>query len=189
MKKIFIFDFAGVIGSESYFGWLKKNVPDFLDRKAEFQLIADKADLGKVSLDEFFQLVSQVTGVPSQAVWQEMYEPVTINTDLVSFIRKLKNNHIIVLFSNYHADLLRKLLHKHKILDLFDELFISSEQLVKKPDKSSFEKILDYLKVNASDVIFIDDRLENVTAARKQGIQSIQFFDLPKLEQDIQQMK
>ncbi len=189
MKKTLLFDFAGVIGSESYFGWIKKNIPNFVERKAEFQAVADKGDLGQVSSVEFFELVSQVTGIPSQSVWQEIYEPVTINAELVSFIRKLKNDHSVVLFSNYHADLLRRLLNKYQILDLFDEVFISSEQQVKKPDKSAFVKILHHLKVEASSVIFIDDRLENVEAGKRHGIHSIQFFNVSQLDKELKQLR
>jgi FMN phosphatase YigB (HAD superfamily) len=186
MIKVILFDFAGVIGSESYFGWLKKNIPNFNNRRSEFQKIADKGDMGEVNVEEFFALIKEVTGIPSDSIWKEIYEPVTIDAELISLIHELKKKYIVVLFSNYHGELLRKLLKKHGINNLFNYVFVSSEQGAKKPDEEAFLKILEKVKVHKKDVLFIDDRLENVEAGNKIGIDSILFTDVKKLKEEFQ---
>jgi len=186
IQKVLLFDFGGVIGSESYFGWLKKNIPNFQERRARFQEIANKGDLGQVTTEDFFKLVSRATNIPLRNVWKEIYEPVTINSKLISLIRRLKKDYTIVLFSNYMGEFLRIILEKHKIINLFDDIFISSEQRVKKPDKKAFLKILKRLNVEKDNVFFIDDQEKNVQAGQEMGIDSIVFIDVNQLTQNLQ---
>ena len=54
----------------------------------------------------------------------------------------------------------------------FDELFFSCELGCVKPDHRFFGTILSHLKIRSRQVLFIDDHLENVSGARKAGIQS-----------------
>ncbi|GMA39964.1 HAD family hydrolase [Mobilicoccus caccae] len=54
--------------------------------------------------------------------------------------------------------------------DHFDELFFSCDLGVAKPDPRYFEAILDRLGHGPEGVVFIDDRLDNVEAARSVGI-------------------
>lgn len=56
----------------------------------------------------------------------------------------------------------------------------------KKPNPEAFQTLLQKLKLPASSVLFIDDRIENVEAARKQGIDSIQFISPEQLKEELE---
>jgi len=185
MSNVFLFDFGGVVGSESYFGWLKKNISNFEARRAEFEEIAEKGDLGKVTPESFFKLVSDATNIPLQNVWTEIYEPVSINMEVVSLIQQLKKDNVVVLFSNYMGQLLRNILNKRKVMDLFDYIFISSEQQVKKPDARAFSLVLEKVNAQENNTFFIDDRLENIKAGQKLGIDSLIFTNAQQLTNDL----
>jgi FMN phosphatase YigB (HAD superfamily) len=63
-----------------------------------------------------------------------------------------------------------------------------TETIYKKPNKEFFIKYMKNCNVHPSKIIFIDDRLENVTAAKACGIQSI-LFTCPKiLHQDFEKI-
>jgi putative hydrolase of the HAD superfamily len=54
-----------------------------------------------------------------------------------------------------------------------------------KPDPAYYWSLLDTLDVPAGDCVFIDDRAENVEAARGVGISSIRFMSVAQLERDL----
>jgi 2-haloacid dehalogenase len=63
----------------------------------------------------------------------------------------------------------------YDFLRWFDGYFISGLEGVIKPDPEYFELALERFKFEPQDVFFIDDRTENVDAARTLGIPSIVF--------------
>ena len=52
-----------------------------------------------------------------------------------------------------------------------DGMVVSSREKVMKPDERIYRILLDRYHLNAEDTLFIDDRLENIRAAEKLGIQ------------------
>jgi putative hydrolase of the HAD superfamily len=57
----------------------------------------------------------------------------------------------------------------------FRHLFFSCQLKVAKPDPRCYNRALAGLRASAEDVIFIDDRSENVTAAAALGLRSVHF--------------
>jgi HAD superfamily hydrolase (TIGR01509 family) len=49
---------------------------------------------------------------------------------------------------------------------------------IRKPDPRIFHLVLDRLKLNAADAVFLDDTEENVVAARQLGIRSIKVISV-----------
>ena len=71
-------------------------------------------------------------------------------------------------------DFLRKL---NAPWHLFDEVFASGYAGMRKPEAGFYEFVLREigLEGRAADVIFVDDKLENVEAAKAQGLHAVQF--------------
>lgn len=84
--------------------------------------------------------------------------------------------------TQYQAEIIRKMGY----YDLFSPVLLSYEIGVKKPNPEAFQILLKKLKLPASSVLFIDDRIENVEAARKQGIDSIQFINPDELKEELE---
>lgn len=84
--------------------------------------------------------------------------------------------------TQYQAEIIRKMGY----YDLFSPLLLSYEIGVKKPNPEAFRILLKTLNLPASSVLFIDDRTENVEAAKKEGIDSIQFTSPLQLQKDLE---
>lgn len=69
-----------------------------------------------------------------------------------------------------------------KIRNLFDEVIISSELGVAKPNPIFFKQVIDILKENPENLLFIDDNPSNVKAAQKLGIESYLFRDIEDID-------
>jgi putative hydrolase of the HAD superfamily len=68
----------------------------------------------------------------------------------------------------------------------FDHLFASSELGSVKPNREIFQKVFRYLDTSPTKVVFVDDRAENVKAARDYGIRwAFRFKSISQLKRDI----
>jgi putative hydrolase of the HAD superfamily len=68
----------------------------------------------------------------------------------------------------------------------FDYVFASSELGSVKPSQEIFQKVFHYLDASPAEVVFVDDRAENVKAAANYGIRwAFQFKSIRRLKRDI----
>lgn len=63
--------------------------------------------------------------------------------------------------------------HYSDVLGLFERLFASCEMGKRKPTREAFEAVVSSVGVNANEILFFDDLLENVLGARKAGLQAV----------------
>jgi len=69
----------------------------------------------------------------------------------------------------------------HPAFTAFDELFFSARLGRVKPDPAIFRIVLDRLGAPATDVLFVDDRAENITAAARIGLGVLHFTSYARL--------
>lgn len=182
MIKVIAFDYAGVIAPGPMTDWTKSNLDINGEKYKKYIEHAHKWDSGEMTIDEVYKVLSEITGIPKDLIWDKFYEKSIFNSGVVNIIKKLKNNYKVFLFSNFIAELLRKLLEKHKLSDLFDEIIISSDYKMKKPSTEFFDLLIRTSNVKKSEIVFIDDRLDNVEGAKNFGIDSILFKDADNLK-------
>lgn len=185
MIKALIFDFAGVIGTDGYWVWLREYVKDIENKREFFQKLSEKADKGLITEQAFISSISNVSGRPSNTVWPEIFQRILINHQLIHVIQKLKKNYKIGLLSNFVYEWLDHLLIHHNLYQYFNEVIISAKQRMIKPEPEIFHEMLKRLGVKPAETIFIDDRQIHVDAANKLGIKSLLFTSTEKLQQDL----
>ena len=69
--------------------------------------------------------------------------------------------------------------------DIFERVFTSEAVGMRKPDLCFFKFVLDEIKVKPTSVVFVDDKSENVLAARSLGINGIVFDDVQRVRQSL----
>lgn len=70
-------------------------------------------------------------------------------------------------------------------LEIFDRMSFSAELGVIKPDPAAFYAALEGLDVRVADVLFIDDRPENVAGAIEAGLRAVQFRSADRLRSEL----
>jgi epoxide hydrolase-like predicted phosphatase len=186
MIKVIAFDYAQVVAEGPMSKWIKDN-PD-LD-PYEISAYKDKShlwDVGKMTPDEINQALSDITNIAPQLLWKQFYDNTSVNTEIIELIKQLKPNYKIVLFSNFIGERLRKLLDKFEITQLFDEIIISSECGLKKPDPKFYDLLVQKAGVEKEEIFFTDDSKVNVDAANLYGIKAYQFINYEQLVSDLQ---
>jgi len=95
--------------------------------------------------------------------------------ELVDTIRSLRGHYKTGLLSNAFSDLRQVVTARLNLSDAFDEMVISAEIHLMKPDARIYQYALQRLGVAAQEAVFIDDMLRNVEGACSQGMNAIHF--------------
>ncbi len=106
------------------------------------------------------------------------------NEKMFELIKKLKGKYELVCLTDtnkVHFDTY----NEDRSLDIFNKVFTSFQLGMKKSNPNTFIKILDSLKLNPDEIIFIDDHETNVENARLAGINAIRFENNEKLIEDL----
>ena len=98
-----------------------------------------------------------------------------INNEILEIIKDIKEKgYNTYVLSNAPLDI-DKYLKDKKLNQLFDGVILSASEKLMKPNQEIYELILNRFNLDAKESIFIDDKLENVEAAKKIGIGAFQF--------------
>jgi 2-haloacid dehalogenase len=87
--------------------------------------------------------------------------------------------------TNWSDELFPMALKRFDFLDLFDDIIVSGEERVAKPDPRIFEILQERIGHSLHDCIFIDDSPPNIEAAAAAGLDAILFTDTGHLREDL----
>jgi putative hydrolase of the HAD superfamily len=152
-------------------------VPEFLERYWEHRQTYDRGQSSReywstvarpgVALDE--RTVAELVD-RDNASWSE------INDETVRVLEGAAGRlgARLAVLSNAPHDF-ANVISGHPALAGFDPLLFSCRLGAAKPDRAAFQAALDELRAPARDVLFVDDRDDNVEAAIAAGLQAIRF--------------
>ena len=114
--------------------------------------------------------------------WVEMLKGPIEGT--VDIFKQLKDSGKYKLYAltNWSAETFPIAREKFDFLNWFDGVVVSGTEKMRKPDPKFFQILLDRYNLKADEVVFIDDNLRNVIAAREMGVESIHFISPDELE-------
>jgi putative hydrolase of the HAD superfamily len=132
---------------------------------------------GVLSTEEYIEHLSKLFNYPLsydvfEAGWNSIY--VGEVEGIRELMRELEPHYKLVGFSNTNA--LHETFWKTRFADVLsplDEIYCSHTLGQRKPDRESFEAVINKLGVLPQEIIFIDDLLKNVTGAEQAGIRAI----------------
>jgi len=138
----------------------------------------DRAQLGEISADEHWDNIRRILGLDAAGISEfrrQFWEGDQLDVELVDTIRSLRGRYKTGLLSNAFSDLRQVVTSVLQISDAFDQMVISAEIHLMKPDARIYQHALQRLGVAAQEAVFIDDMLRNVEGACSQGMKAIHF--------------
>ena len=144
---------------------------------------------GAVTFAQFHQFLAEKAGYRGslrdfRAVWSDFFDgPITGSEELLEAIRSRYRVAFLSNSNEVHAEDIPK-----KFASLFrkDDRFVFSYRFkVAKPDPEIFHRALEVIGALPQHVVFVDDLVENVDAARSIGMQAYQFIDSASLEKEL----
>jgi epoxide hydrolase-like predicted phosphatase len=151
-----------------------------IDELVFYSESAKKASLGAISVERHWETVRDALGIKSEDMpefLEQYWSADDLNWALMDAIRALHPLYKVGLLSNAWDDLRRTLHERWNIDGLFDELVISAEVKMVKPDPRIFHMMVERLGVEPVEAVFIDDIGENIEAAQREGLNAIQYYD------------
>lgn len=101
----------------------------------------------------------------------------TLNTELADFLQSLRPRYTTAMLSNAWPGTREALSSKFGLDKMVDTLIFSYEVGLAKPDIKIYQVVVHRLGINPGEIIFIDDKIENVESAQLLGMHAILYKD------------
>jgi 2-haloacid dehalogenase len=107
----------------------------------------------------------------------------------VAILRKLKRaGYPLYGLSNWSAETFPRVRNKYAFFDLLDDIILSGDVKMIKPDPAIFNLLLTRIGYAAHNCLLIDDSQANVVTAKSLGFNTVHFKSPPQLESELQQL-
>ena len=109
----------------------------------------------------------------------------TFNSSIQVLDKLKKQNFDCYVLSNWSAETFVGMIDDYPFLQSFDGLLISGEDKMMKPNADIYELAITRFNLIPQETVFIDDKLENIEAAKKLNLKTIHLVDPNKIELEI----
>jgi glucose-1-phosphatase len=148
-------------------------------------------EAGAVGFNEFYDFLCANAGYRGshqqlREVWKDFFDGTISGAE--DLLERVRSRYRVAFLSNsneIHADVIPR-----QFASLFekDDRFIFSHRFrVAKPDPEIFRRALEVVGALPHHVVFVDDLIENVLAARTLGMHAYQFVDAESLTKELEQ--
>ena len=186
MNRIILFDLGGVL-----FHWNDQWLFDeiFKQTKIRFEKIRDGFNLNinnlfeaKISEKQFWEKILGKNKINSEIISQTFSKKAKLNNNIMNMAKILKNKGCETgILSNITTEARKSI--DRELISNFDHVFFSDVIKMSKPNSKVFSHVTK--KLSSKEIIFIDDKLENIREAKKHGIHSILFKEYGSLKREI----
>jgi 2-haloacid dehalogenase len=108
----------------------------------------------------------------------------------VNILQRLKQaGYPLYVFSNFSTETFIHMRADYDWVSLFDDVILSGELHLIKPDPAFFQTALHRIGRSAQECLFIDDHLPNIETARSLGFTAIHFQSPEQLERELKAQK
>ncbi len=191
-----VFDFGGVMNGEPD----REMIAQFL--RESFQL--SEADFEKINQEkrkavrdgktdqEFWLGYAKQQQIELPSNWADTFRSVLkasirARDEMYQLVDELKEKQLqIALFSNIDHRL-AKIIRDFGLYEAFNPCILSCEIGVEKPNVKAYKILVERLNIPPTDIIFIDNKLENVEKAKEIGIDGILFESHEQIRQELKQ--
>lgn len=175
-------DIGGVLMTNGWDRYMRENAAqafdlDLVDFENRHRQFYDSYEQGSTSFDDYLNKTLFWT---ERNFSKEKFKSYVLGQskpfpDMIAFFVQLKKDFglRVVAISNEGRDLIEHRIKVANLKSFIDDFFISSFVGFQKPDRRIFNIALDVTQTLPRQSIFIDDRLENVNAAKELGIKGI----------------
>lgn len=118
--------------------------------------------------------------------WDEMLlGPITGTVEILAQLKE--EGRALYALTNWSSQTFPIARERYEFLDWFEDIVVSGEEKVIKPDPRIYQILLERIERKAEDCVFIDDGTRNVVAARELGLDAIHFESPQQLRRQLTQ--
>jgi glucose-1-phosphatase len=196
MIKWFVFDLGNVLIKLAYERVIERICKNSTCNRDRLIAVMEESggyrdlERGAISFEEFHQHLRERVGYKGdlrslKTVWSDFFDgPVDGIEELLDRVRERYQVAFLSNSNEVHEEVIPV---KFAVLFRSSDLFVFSHRFqTAKPDPEIYHHALAMIKAEPGEVVYIDDLLENVNAARNLGMQAYQFFSVQDLERQLE---
>jgi putative hydrolase of the HAD superfamily len=149
-------------------------------------------DEGKLSGVMFWERFKELSGLNlteeelAELNRQDARMWTTSDPAMLAWQQKLKAHGIrTAILSNMGDSVLENIEREFAWIHGFDVLVWSYQHGMAKPDPAIYQRALEQMGTAPRETLFVDDKMENITAARKLGMKAVQFSTVDRLREEL----
>jgi epoxide hydrolase-like predicted phosphatase len=177
--KAVIFDMGGVLYDWQK-GWRETARKLGWDHEELIKIVlklAPSAELGELSLSEFFQKVGEDARLGNR--WRQMDKDIPFNfpriDETFKLLEMLKGKYKLAVLTNNPPEIMDRWEKVGDYKKYFDIIIDSSKFGFRKPEREIFMLTCQKLKLSPEECLFIEDSKEHIEAAQKLGFKVVHF--------------
>lgn len=189
-----IFDFGGVlVRTFDYSGRRRWEQRLGLPTGGAEQLVfasmqARQATAGGAPASVIWEHVAQTLGLDAAQLQQfrhDFWAGDRLDTELVDYLRRLRPTYKTAILSNAWSNGRRVIAQDYGLADAVDEIIVSADEGVAKPDARLYALAVQRLGVPAAAAIMVDDFVDNVNGAVAAGLTGVLFSNTAQVMADL----
>jgi len=146
------------------------------------------AAIGQQSEEEVWRYVQstfKLTDEQMRELVPDFWSGDVVDSELLKFIGELRSRYKTAILSNAYPTGRWAITEKFGLRDAVDEIIISAEEGVAKPDARIYRIAAERLGVKLEETVFVDDVARNVEAARALGMHVVEFKNTAQALADV----
>ena len=187
------FDIGGVLGTNGWDREQRQRAVERFDLDAEFETRHEELggdwEIGRLTLDEYLQSAVFFTPRPftPDEFTRFMFEQSVAFPDTIAVALRLaaRGDGLLTTLNNESSELNLHRIVTFGLRDIFSVFFSSCWLGVRKPSRTIFDRALNIAQVPAEDVLFVDDREQNLVPARALGFETHHYTSADALEREL----
>jgi putative hydrolase of the HAD superfamily len=185
MVKAVIFDCFGVLVGKGFEHTYRLAGGDPAKDRVFIEDMLGQASMGLVSDDEFRTQMAAHVGI-SVDEWRSAVRAADLaDTELLDYIKDLRKSCKTAILSNANRGVVERKIGQNWITECFDEVIVSADVGLVKPDPRIYELAVERLGVEAAECVFIDDSLGHIEGARQYGMQAVHYQDFVQMKSEL----
>lgn len=154
-------------------------------KRSELADLSLSSDYGYISAEDYLNQVSLLVGKPAAEIADIMQADHIRNKAMVEYARTFKGRYKVALLSNVGRGVIERLFTSDELEELFDEVVLSSEVGMIKPDPAIFHLTAARLGVETTECVMVDDLVANIDGAESTGMHGVVFTTTSKCMHDM----
>lgn len=189
--KAVVFDYGGVMTKVVNKKIVKEYIRDTLKlTDEEMNNVIYEFKKSKEPESVFYPKIAKKKNVILDKDWYEGLEKryvlsIILNEEMVQIVNDLKKNgYVVGMLSNIEkkqSEMVDELGH----YKYFNPIILSCDINVSKPNKKAYDILIQRIDLKPDEILFIDDRIENVNAAKEDSIDAIHFKGVNSFKEEL----
>jgi len=181
MIKAIIFDCFGVLTASTYDRFYATHLHDKPELVNQIKALDHASNKGSITHDDFYRGIAEITSM-DEAEIRDFMNQHELNIELFDFIKKeLKPHYKIGFLSNVASDMMDELFSKDQ-QQVFDDVVLSYQVNLAKPDVEIFELAASRLDVAPDECVFVDDVQVYLDGADIAGMGTVFYEDFARFK-------